>query len=78
MKGARIVFQKAVPATADQDHVATLRQFPHCLFQGLEVTLINATGPEPLEDAGRLFVDFSCSASGKRPADGFLLQHSRS
>ena len=57
VKGTWIIFKKAVAAAADQDYVATIRQFPHCLFQGLKVPLINATWPEPLEDAGRLFVD---------------------
>ena len=74
MKGTWIISQETVPAAADQDDVAAIGQFAHRLFQGLEVTLINAAGPEPLKDAGRLLVDLFQFRLGHTQTNGLLFQ----
>ena len=44
------------------------------LAQGLEVTLIDASGAEPLEDAGRLLVDLFDFRLGNAQANRLLFQ----
>ena len=74
MEGPGVVAQEAAAAAADQEHVAALRQLVHELAQGLEVALVDAAGPEALEDSRRLLVDLLQLGFGHAQADGLLLQ----
>ena len=74
MEGPRVIAEEAAAATPDEDHIATLGQFVHELAEGLEVTLVDAAGMEPLEDPGPTFVDLFQFGLRYSQANGFLLQ----
>jgi hypothetical protein len=66
--------EEATATAADQAHVGARRKLIHELSQDLEIAAMDATGPEPIENSGRVLVDpFHLDFKHTEP-NGFLFK----